>query len=691
MKVYSTDSIRNIALASHQGAGKTSLVEAMLFNAGAVTRLGAIAQGNTVSDFEEEEVRRGLSLSTSLIPIEANGLKLNFLDTPGYTDFQGEVKNALHMTDMALLLLDASAGVEVGTEVYWGFADEFKAPRMVVANKMDRDTARRPDAITDELHNIFGARFVSLQWPIGERGSFSGVVDLLTMKAYSGTDNTPGDVPAEVKEEASAARVALMEAAAEADDSLLEKYFEAGDLTNDEILRGVKTGLAQATFVPVVYTSGTTNVGVAALTDLLTRIAPSPKDRAAMNGKRPDDSEVALPADDTGLLAVYVFKTTADPFVGKLTYFRVVSGLLKADSRYYSHTRHEEERFGSLLALRGKEQMPVDTFHAGDIGVVAKLAHANTGDSLGDKANPVVVPPPSYPTPVYAVAVRPSTQADSPKMGPTLTRLCDEDATLQWRQEAATKETILEGMGDVHVDVAIKRAAHLGVHLETAVPRVPYRETITKKFAEEYRHKKQSGGAGQFAEVHMRLEPQPRGEGFEFANEVVGGAISGSFIPSIEKGVRSVMEQGVIAGYPVVDVRAVVIDGKEHPVDSKDIAFQIAGREVFKLAFHGAGPVLLEPVMKLRVIVPDSDMGATIGDLSTRRAQVQGTESMGGRSIITGLAPLAEVQRYSNDLRSFTQGRGVYTQEFSHYQQVPAHLTENIVAHHKKEVEEEQH
>ncbi len=689
MKVYSTESIRNVALVSHQGAGKTSLVEAMLFNTGVTTRLGGIQQGNTVSDYDEEEIRRGLSLSTSLIPLETGGLKLNILDTPGYTDFQGEVKNALHIADLALLLLDASAGVEVGTEVYWGFADEFNVPRVIVASKMERDTARTPQALIEELHKIFGARFVSLQWPIGERGSFSGVVDLLTMKARPGKDGSPGEIPADVKDAAAEARVALMEAAAEADDSLLEKYFDAGELSDEDILRGVKAGIVKRTFVPVVYTSGTGNIGVTALLDLLVRIAPSPKDREPMLGKQPDGSDMALPADDTGPLAVYIFKTTADPFVGKLTYFRVVSGLLKADSRYYSHTRHEDERFGPLLVMRGKEQLPVDTFHAGDIGAVAKLAHAITGDTLGDKTRPLEVPAPSYASPVFAVAVRPASQADSAKMGPTLTRLCDEDATLRWRQESSTKETILEGMGDVHVDVAIRRAAHLGVHLETAVPKVPYQETVTKPNAAQYRHKKQTGGAGQFAEVHMRVEPRSRGDGFEFDNEVVGGAISGSFIPSIEKGVKSVMEQGVIAGYPVVDVRAVVFDGKEHPVDSKDIAFQIAGREVFKLAFQAAGPVLLEPVVKLRVVVPDSDMGATIGDLSTRRAQVQGTESIGGRTIITALAPLAEVQRYSNDLRSFTQGRGVYSQEFSHYQQLPSHLADGVIAQHKKVAEEE--
>lgn len=690
MKVYSTDLLRNIALVSHQGAGKTSLVEAMLFTNGATTRLGRIEQGTTVSDYDEEEVKRGLSLSTSLISLEVSGLKLNILDTPGYTDFQGEVKSALHVADLALMLVDGSSGVEVGTEVYWGFADDFNLPRMVVVNKMDRDTARRAQALLDELHTIFGARFVALQLPMGDSGVFPGVIDLLAMKARMGADGTEADIPADLKSAADEARMALVEAAAESDDALLEKYFEAGELTDDEIWQGVKAGLAKRTFVPVVFVSATANVAVKSLTDLLTRIAPKPTDREPVTAQHAAKGELPLPSDDTGPLVVYVFKTTADPFVGKMTYFRIFSGMLKADNRYYDHTKGQEERFGGLSAMRGKEQLPVDTMHAGDIGSVAKLGHATTGDTIGDKGTPITLVQPEYPKPVYAVAVRPATQADSAKMGPTLTRLCEEDATLQWHQEPATRESILEGMGDVHVDVAVKRAAHLGVGLETAVPDVPYRETITKTNSANYRHKKQTGGAGQFADVDLRLEPLPRDTGFEFANEVFGGAIASSFMPSIEKGIRSVLESGVMAGYPVVDVKAIVYDGKMHPVDSKDIAFQIAGREGFKKAFIDAGPVLLEPVMKLRVIVPESDMGSAIGDLTTRRAQVQGTEAVGGRAVITATAPLSEVQRYSNDLRSFTQGRGVYSLELSHYQQVPSHIADQIIASRKKDKESEE-
>jgi elongation factor G len=679
MKVYPTHSLRNFALASHQGSGKTSLVEAILFNAGAINRMGEVQQGTTVSDTDEEEIRRGLSISTALIPVEHSGLKLNFLDTPGYMDFQGDVKNSLMVADTAVLLVDASAGVEVGTELYWSFADEFEMPRVVVLNKMDRENIR-PEAILEQLRELFSTRLVPVQVPIIEGGRFVGVYDLMSSKTYRGADKPTNDSPAGLADAIEEARLALMEAAAEADDELLEKYFDAGELTDEEILRGAKSGLKAGGFVPIVYAAGTANIGARALVDFLVAVAPSPVERKrGYTGVR-GGQEVALTADDAGPLVLYVFKSTADPFVGSLTYFRVVSGTLKSDSRYFNHSKGEEERFGPLLVMRGREQMNVEMMHAGDIGAVAKLTKTVTGETLGDKGTPIVVPAPEFPKPVYPVAVFPATQADSAKMGPTLTRLCDEDPTLQWRQDPATKEAVLEGMGDIHVDVAVRRAAQLGVGLLTQIPKVPYRETVTKTSATDYRHKKQTGGAGQFAEVHLRVEPQERGAGFEFEWDVFGGAVSSSFQPSIEKGIRSVLENGVIAGYPVVDVKAVVYDGKEHPVDSKDIAFQIAGREVFKKAFLGGGPVLLEPIVSVRITVPDSNMGDVIGDLSSRRGQVLGTDSLPGRIVVRANVPLAEMLRYSNDLRSFTQGRGVYTMEFSHYQPVPAHIQEEIVA-----------
>lgn len=685
MKVYPTNSLRNIALVSHLGAGKTSLVEAMLFNSGAINRMGDVQQGTTVSDSDEEEIRRGMSLSTTLIPIEVDGIKLNILDTPGYMDFQGDVKNAVFASDMALLLVDASSGVEVGSELYWSYAEEFGLPRVVAINKMDRDNVQ-PANVLQQLNDTFDARFVPVQIPMMENGQFVGVIDLLGMKAYRGADPQPVGIPADYADAVETARFDLLEAAAEADDALLEKYFEEGELSDDEVWQGVCAGLEAGGLVPVTYVAAQSNVGVRALMQLLTKIAPSPSVRTFTLQRAGEDVEIK--SDDSGPLALYVFKTTADPFVGSLTFFRVISGQLKSDARYFNPKREEEERFGSLLVMRGGEQLPVDAMHAGDIGAVAKLNHTVTGDTLVDKGMPLTIAEMEFPRPVYAVSVSPATQADSAKMGPTLTRLTAEDPTLEWRQDAATKEAVLEGMGDTHVDVAIKRAAQLGVNLNTALPRVPYRETITRENSAQYRHKKQTGGAGQFAEVHLRVEPLPRDTGFNFESKVFGGAISSSFLPSIEKGIKGVLSSGVIAGYPVVDVNAVVYDGKEHPVDSKDIAFQVAGREVFKLAFAGAGPVLLEPMMILTITVPDSNMGDAIGDLSSRRGQVLGTDMVGNKAVIKAQVPLAEVMRYSNDLRSFTQGRGVYTMEFSHYASVPSHIADEIIAASKREEEE---
>lgn len=687
MKVYETSAVRNIALVSHQGSGKTSLAEALLFNSGATNRLGSVMEGTTVSDFDEDEINRQMSLYTSVVPVEMSGLKLNFLDTPGYTDFQGDVINSLKVSELALLLVDASSGVEVGTELYWEFADKFGLPRMIVVNKMDRDNIQL-DAVHEAIRKSFDTRLAPIQYPVFVDDVFQGVVDLITMKYFRG-EGAEDTYPPEVEDAVQAARLELMEKAAEANDALMEKYFDAGELTDEDMCQGIKLGLLDYSFVPVVYTAATANIGVRALANLLLELAPAPAGHEPFNAKDSAGAVVELSADDSGPLALYVFKTMVDPYVGQLTYFRVISGELKGDNRYQNHSVEEEERFGPLFVMQGKEQLQVDTLHAGDIGAVAKLTHTTTCDTIGVKGKAILVDIPEFPKPVYAVAVTPQTQADSAKMGPTLTRVADEDPTLFWRQEPATNETVMEGMGDVHIAVAIKRAASLGTNLDVHVPKVPYQETITKVGEASHRHKKQSGGAGQFGEVHLRLEPQPRGEGFEFANEVFGGAISQSFIPSIEKGIKQVMEQGVVAGYPFVDVRAVVTDGKEHPVDSKDIAFQIAGREAFKKAVQAAGPALLEPIVMLNVMIPESSMGDVIGDLSSRRGQVQGTEAVGNKYVVKVLIPLAEVQRYSNDLRSITGGRGVYTLDFSHYEVVPGNIAEEIIAAAQLEEEED--
>ena len=688
MKEYSTESIRNIALVSHGGGGKTSLGEALLYLTGALTRMGKIEDGNTVSDFEEEEVRRAISLSTSVLPVEFQDYKINLLDTPGFTDFIGEVISALYVADGAMVLVDSVAGVEVGTEIVWDYCNTFNLPRFVVISKMDRDNANFQNALASAREMAAGVNLVPVQLPWGEKQDMKGVIDLLTMKARPGSGEDSVDIPAEYADAAEEARIELIEAAAEGDDTLLEKYLNGEDLTPAEIARGFKAGVMTGSIVPVFVTAATAEIGVIPIAEAALSLLPSPSEAQPRKAEGASGQEL-LSADDAGPLAVYVWKTTADPFVGKMTYLRVLSGILNADTRIYNHTRGEEERLGSLYVMRGKEQLNVPNLHSGDIGIVAKLSETETNDTLAEKSHKLAIPAPDYPNALYSVAVMPKTQADSTKISPTLTRLCEEDPTLSWRQEASTKETILQGMGDQHIDVAIRKAdSKFQVALNTKIPKVPYQETITRQGAAQYRHKKQTGGAGQFGEVHLRIEPLPD-EDFIFANEVFGGAISQGFMPAIEKGVRGVMKAGVLAGFPVQNVKVAVVDGKEHPVDSKAVAFEVAGREAFKLAFHDAKPVLLEPIMNIRVTVPESNMGDVLGDLNTRRARVQGMETDRGRSVVTAKVPLAEIQRYTSELRSITGGRGVFSMELDHYEVVPNHVAEQVIASREKEEETE--
>jgi elongation factor G len=685
MKEYATASIRNVALVSHGGGGKTSLGEALLNLTGATNRVGKVDEGNTVSDFEEEEIRRKLSLSTASLPVEFEEHKINILDTPGYTDFVGEVISALRVSDAAVVLVDSVAGVEVGTEVVWEHADSFKLPRFVLISKMDRDNASFQRTMNSIRQLPTDATFVPIQLPWGEKQDFQGVIDLLKMKGRPKDGKGEADIPEDMKAAADEARVTLVEAAAEGDDSLLEKYLDGQELSAEEIGRGLRQAVRSGRFVPVLVSSGTAEIGLAPLLEAIIALLPSPADLPPVTARGAAGPE-ELPASDSGPLAAYVWKTTADPFVGKLTYIRVYSGVLHSDSRVWNNTKDSEERLGTLHVMLGKEQVPIKLLHAGDIGTVPKLGDTGTGDTLCDRGHSITLAPPEYPNALYSVAVLPKTQADSAKMGATLTRLCEEDPTLSWHQEPTTNQTILQGMGDQHIDVAIRKAeAKFQVGLNTETPRVPYRETITKNGTAQHRHKKQTGGAGQFAEVHMRVEPLPD-EPFEFKNEVFGGAISSSFMPAIEKGVRGVMKQGVLAGYPVENVKVAVTDGKEHPVDSKAVAFEVAGREAFKQAVHDAGPVLLEPIMEVRVVVPEANMGDVLGDLNTRRARVQGMETERGRSVVTALVPLAEMLRYATELRSITGGRGVFTMREDHYETVPPHVAEQIIASRQKEL-----
>lgn len=686
MKEYTSDFIRNVALVSHGSAGKTMMAEAFLHFTGATTRLGKIDDGTTASDFEEEEIRRHISLSTSVLPVEYKGIKINILDTPGYTDFVGEVISALRVSDGAIVLVDSVAGLEVGTEVAWQYCDHFKLPRFLFVNKMERENANFEKAVAS-IQAFSETRLVPVQLPWGEKAAFQGVIDILSMKAFKGDGKTVVDIPAEYKDAAETARLSLVEAAAEGEDALLEKYLESGELSNDEVTRGFKNVVKTGNFIPVFCGSTGMEIGVAPLLDAIISLFPSPSEVAPVVVENKTGEET-LTALDSGPLAAYVWKTTADPFVGKQTYFRIYSGSMSSDSRIWNSTKNVEERIGQLSIVRGKDTIPAKVIHSGDIGIVPKLMETSTKHTLCDKTHPISLPVPAYPNSLYSVAVLPKTQADSTKISPTLTRLCEEDMTLTWHMEHATNQTILKGMGDQHIDVAIRRCdSKFQVNLTTVEPRVPYKETITKKAEATYRHKKQSGGSGQFGEVALKVEPIADKD-FDFGWEVFGGAVSQSYSSSIQKGIQSVMKEGILAGYPLSGVKASVFDGKEHPVDSKPVAFEIAGREAFKQACRDANPVLFEPIMMVRITVPEHNMGDVLGDLNTRRARVQGMETEKGHSIVSAHVPLVEMLRYTTQLRSITGGRGMFSMEHDHYEVVPAHITAEIVAARQKELAE---
>ncbi|HCU80631.1 MAG TPA: elongation factor G, partial [Chloroflexi bacterium] len=597
-----------------------------------------------------------------------------------FTDFVGEVKSALQVADAAIIVVDAVAGVEVGTELVWDYCNEHNLPRFVVINKMDRDNANYSKALSSVQQLASDKKLIPVALPWGEKSNFQGIIGMLAQKARPGSGDTTEDIPEEYAETVAVARTELEEAAAEGDDELLMRYLDGETLSPDEIEHGFKQAVLSGSCAPVLVASATESVGVVPLLLGITRYLPSPVEN-------PHANETEQQEKDLETQGVFAFKTTADPFVGKLTYLKVMSGILESDTRIQNHTKKTEERIGTLHVMRGKEQIPVKRLHSGDLGTIAKLNDTATGDSLGDKNNPLIFQTAVYPGSLYAVAVRPRTQADSTKMGPTLSKLCEEDPTLSWRNEPSTKQSILEGMGDQHIDIALKRAEQkFGTSLDISTPKVPYRESITSSGDSQYRHKKQSGGAGQFGEVHMHIEPltsanmDPDGdENFCFKNKVFGGAISANFMPAIEKGIRSVLTDGAVAGFPMEKIFVAITDGKEHPVDSKPIAFEIAAREAFKLAVANASPALLEPIMLIDITVPESNMGDVMSDLNSRRARVQGMDSIGGKSIVTAEVPLAEVQRYVTDLRSITQGRGVFSLKYLRHEQVPSHLSQSII------------
>ena len=672
--------IRNVGFAGHGGVGKTSLVEAILFAAGAINRLGKVDDGTTTTDFDPDEIKRTISINLALLPCEWENKKINVVDAPGYADFTGEMKAAIHATDAAVVLVDASAGVEVGTEHCWAFADEASLPRAVLIDRMDRENADFAQALS-QVQSFFGKKCVALQIPVGAQSSFSGVVDVLAMKAYSGEKGTEGAVPDSLSDQAARFREQLVEAVAETDDELLTKYLDGTELTAEELTRGLRTGIASGAVVPVLVAAAAKNIGTAQLLDVLANDFPSPKDRPPVEAKNASTGqEEDVKADPAGPLAALVFKTTADPYVGKLTYLRVYSGVLKGDSSAWNSNKAAAERIGQLFVVRGKAQEPVPQLVAGDIGALAKLAETSTGDTLATKERPLVLPPITFPAPAYSAAVHPKTKADLDKMGNALNRIIEEDPTLRVRRDADTNETILSGLGEPHLEVTVEKIQRkFGVGLELTTPKVPYKETITAPSTSEYTHKKQTGGHGQYARVAIKLEPLPRGSGFQFEDKVVGGAVPKTYIPAVEKGVSEAMREGVIARYPLVDVKVTLYDGKEHPVDSSEMAFKLAGSAALRQGVNQGKPILVEPIVNLRVTVPEANTGDAMGDLNSKRAKVLGISPQDGYSVIEAQVPLAEVQHYATDLRSITQGRGHYALEFDHYEEVPAHLAQKII------------
>ena len=677
MPEISVANIRNVALLSHSGVGKTSLSEALLFNHQATTRIGRVEDGNTVSDYEPEEIKRNSSVQATLIACAGNDYKVNFLDTPGYDDFLGEVAAALRVVEGAVILVAATSGVDVGTERAWSMCEAQGLPRVIFVNKMDRENASFARCVSD-IQGTFGNQCVPFQIPIGDAEEFTGVISVV---------NPPADVPAAVAGEVQAARERLIEAAAESDEALADKFLEGEELTGEEIISGVRAAIWRGELIPILAGSATKNLGVEECLNMVRDFLPSPID-----GIRPlmADQGAAVEADPGGPLAAFVFKTTADPFVGKLSLFRVYRGVIKSNSEVWNSVRSQSERIGQLYLPKGKSQDNVVEVTAGDIGAIGKLSETLTGDTLCQRDQAVTFEPVKFPVGYYTVAVSPATKADLDKMSVALNRIIEEDPSLAFSRDYDTAESLITGLGDAQIDVAMDKIRRkFGADLRVKMPRVAYKETISQVTKAEYRHKKQSGGHGQYGHVILRLEPLERTQGFEFKSEVVGGKVPREYFPSVEKGVIKAMDEGVLAGFPIVDLKAVLYDGSFHDVDSSGMSFEIAGNQALRKGVSDASPILLEPIMKLTVTAPDSYTGEVMSDLNTKRARILGMTPQDGSTEITAEAPKAELQRYSQDLRSVSQGRGTYQLEFDHYEPVPPNLEPRVIEEAKRVKEEE--
>jgi elongation factor G len=689
MKVYSGSEIRNVALAGHNDTGKTTLVSQLLFNAGATSRMGRIEDGTTTTDFDQDEIERKHSISGAIAFAEWKDTKINLLDTPGFGIFAMEAKGAMRVADSALMLVSAVTGVEVMTEKVWKFAEEYELPRLIVINKMDRERASFARTL-EALQKKFGKNVVPIQLPIGEEKDFTGVVDLVAMKAYKYATDGSGkfdaiDIPADLKADAEQARAELIEKVAEGDDTLMERFFEQGGLSQEELIEGLKREISHHQIYPIVMTSASHNIGGHAVLDAIVALLPSPEEVKHIDGKNPKGETITFDRRPEAFTAALVFKTFSDPFSGRVSVFRVYSGTLKSDTSYCNTTKDHEERVGKLQLLQGKQQVAVQELKAGDIGAVAKLKDVHTGDTIAAKDHAIILDFIKYPEPAISFAIEPKARGDEDKINVALHRIIEEDPTINFGRDERTKEVLIGGQGQLHVEIVVsKLKKKYGVDVILHPPKVPYRETITKASDAHGRHKKQSGGHGQFADCKITMEPLPRGGDFEFVDEIFGGSIPRQYIPAVEKGIQEARVKGYLAGFPVVDFRVRLKDGQYHDVDSSEMAFKIAGSLAFQQAMEQGRPTLLEPIMHVDIDAPSEYVGDIMGDLNSRRGRMEGVDAEADEQILHARVPLAEMLTYGSTLRSITQGRGSFHMEFSHYEEVPRNLQEKIIVEQKK-------
>jgi elongation factor G len=689
MKVYSSSEIRNVALVGHNDTGKTTLVSQLLFNAGATTRQGRIEDGTTTTDFDQDEIERKHSISGAVAYAEWKDVKINLLDTPGFGIFLMESKAAMRVADAAAVLVSGVTGVEVTTEKVWKFADQYELPRVIIINKMDRERASYSRTL-DALQKKFGKNVVPIQLPIGEEKDFSGIIDLVTMKAYKYATDGSGkfetiEIPADLKSEADAARSALIEKVAEGDDTLMERFFEQGGLSQEELIDGLKREVSHHQIFPVLLDSASHNIAGHPILDAFAALLPSPDEVKTIEGKNSKGEKITFDRRAEAFPAALVFKTFSDPFSGRVSLFRVYSGTLKSDTSYWNATKDHEERVGKLQLLQGKQQLPVSELRAGDIGAVAKLKDVHTGDTLASKEHQIVIEHIAYPEAAISFAIEGKARGDEDKIGTALARIMEEDPTIRLHRDEQTKEFLLSGQGQLHVEIVVsKLKKKYGVDVILHPPKVPYRETITKSADAHGRHKKQSGGHGQFADCKITIEPMPRGSDFEFVDEIFGGSIPRQYIPAVEKGIQDARRKGFLAGFPVVDFRVRLLDGQYHDVDSSEMAFKIAGSMAFQQGMEQAKATILEPIMRVDINAPIEYVGDLMGDLNSRRGRMEGVDAEGDNETLHARVPLAEMLTYGSTLRSITQGRGSFHMEYSHYEEVPRSLQDKIIAESKK-------